>query len=80
MVAAICAILAGILYIVSPIDAIPDVIPVFGLLDDVLVFAVSTLVGLGFGGSAIWLERRGRALAATKPPYEPVPADKIRAL
>jgi uncharacterized membrane protein YkvA (DUF1232 family) len=31
------AILGAILYVISPIDLIPDVLPVFGLLDDLVV-------------------------------------------
>ena len=31
------AILGAILYVISPIDLIPDVLPVFGLLDDLIV-------------------------------------------
>ena len=36
-----------LLYLMSPVDLIPDVIPVLGMLDDLLV--------LGFG---VWLARR----------------------
>ncbi|AMB87102.1 hypothetical protein AWM79_18070 [Pseudomonas agarici] len=32
-------VVAGLLYFLSPIDAIPDVIPVFGMLDDIAVLA-----------------------------------------
>lgn len=34
------AIIAGILYFVSPIDAIPDFIPVIGYIDDVFVLGI----------------------------------------
>jgi len=30
---------AGLMYFLSPIDAIPDFIPVFGMLDDIAVLA-----------------------------------------
>jgi uncharacterized membrane protein YkvA (DUF1232 family) len=30
---------AGFLYLITPVDAIPDVIPVFGLIDDAAVLA-----------------------------------------
>ncbi|MDR9752303.1 YkvA family protein [Pseudomonas sp. SZMC_28357] len=33
------AVVAGLMYFVSPVDAIPDFIPVFGMLDDVAVLA-----------------------------------------
>ena len=80
LVAALVALGVGIAYAISPIDVIPDFIPFFGLLDDVLVVAVSTLTAMGLGGSALWLEKRGRALAEPKPAYEPVAADEIRTL
>jgi uncharacterized membrane protein YkvA (DUF1232 family) len=34
----IVALIAGIIYILSPIDLIPDFIPVIGLMDDGVVF------------------------------------------
>lgn len=34
------AIIAGILYFISPIDAIPDFIPVIGYIDDVFVLGI----------------------------------------
>ncbi len=80
LAAAAAAIGVGLLYVLSPIDVIPDVIPVLGLLDDALVLAVSVLTGLGFGASAIWLERRGRALTVPGPAYEPLPSQEIRDL
>ena len=42
----IAAIVFAFLYLVSPIDAIPDFIPVLGLTDDISVFG---LVLAGFG-------------------------------
>lgn len=36
----IAAIVAALLYVLSPIDLIPDFIPVIGLVDDALVVAV----------------------------------------
>ncbi len=38
-------LLAAVAYLVSPVDLIPDVVPVIGHLDDVIV--VGLLVGLG---------------------------------
>ena len=38
--ATIAAIVAAILYFVSPIDAIPDFIPVFGYMDDAAVIGI----------------------------------------
>ena len=39
-VGSIVAALAAILYVVSPVDLIPDVVPVVGMLDDAAVFVV----------------------------------------
>ena len=36
---AILSIVAGLMYFLSPVDAIPDFIPVFGMLDDIAVLA-----------------------------------------
>ena len=36
----VVAIVAGLLYLVSPIDVIPDFIPVLGLLDDLFVLTL----------------------------------------
>ena len=36
----IIAIVAGILYFLSPIDLIPDIIPVVGYVDDVFVLSM----------------------------------------
>jgi uncharacterized membrane protein YkvA (DUF1232 family) len=55
------ALLAGLalLYAISPVDAVPDLIPVVGWLDDGLV--------LWFGLSQAWKAMRGRG-------SDPVPA------
>ena len=37
---------AGILYLVSPIDLVPDIVPALGRIDDVLVLAFSILLFL----------------------------------
>ena len=36
---ALISVVAGPMYFLSPIDAIPDFIPVFGMLDDIAVLA-----------------------------------------
>ena len=43
---AIVAIIGAIIYVVSPIDAVPDIIPIAGLVDDGAVVAAS-IGGLG---------------------------------
>ncbi len=36
---ALVSVVAGLMYFLSPVDAIPDFIPVFGMLDDIAVLA-----------------------------------------
>ena len=36
---AMVSVVAGLMYFLSPVDAIPDFIPVFGMLDDIAVLA-----------------------------------------
>ena len=36
---ALVSVVAGLMYFLSPIDAIPDFIPMFGMLDDIAVLA-----------------------------------------
>ena len=42
---------AALLYVVSPIDIIPEIVPVLGLVDDLVacVIALTIFVGLGSG-------------------------------
>ena len=56
-------IVMGLLYGVSPIDLIPDVIPLIGLVDDAIV--VPVLLILGFA------QLRKRRRAATVPIIHP---------
>jgi uncharacterized membrane protein YkvA (DUF1232 family) len=48
---ALVIVILALLYILSPVDVIPDVIPVVGWADDVLV-------GLGAGAAALGAGRR----------------------
>ncbi len=80
ILAALLSVVFGLLYLAMPIDLIPDLIPFFGMIDDVLVGGASALTGLGLAGSALWLERRGKALAAPKAYYEPLETEEIRSL
>ncbi|MDP9505661.1 YkvA family protein [Pseudomonas protegens] len=36
---ALLSVVAGLMYFLSPVDAIPDFLPVFGMLDDIAVLA-----------------------------------------
>jgi len=44
---ALISVVAGLMYFLSPVDAVPDFIPMFGMLDDVAVLAwlMKTLSG-----------------------------------
>ena len=48
MILAVIAIILAIIYVVFPIDLIPDVIPVIGWLDDLIVIGLA----LGFAMNA----------------------------
>jgi uncharacterized membrane protein YkvA (DUF1232 family) len=53
------AVVAGLLYFVSPLDAVPDVIPFLGLLDDATVIAyVLRSVGKDVEGFKAWEKKR----------------------
>jgi uncharacterized membrane protein YkvA (DUF1232 family) len=63
----IMSIGAALLYGVSPIDLIPDLIPLFGLLDDVVVVPLVIILAL------VALKNRNRRPQAA-PAYIDVPA------
>lgn len=66
-----------ILWILSPIDPVPDMVPLFGWMDDVLAFA-GTSIGTGF---AIWRLTHQPVLVEKKPDkpvYEPVEPGELR--
>lgn len=56
---ALISVVAGLMYFLSPIDAIPDFIPVFGMLDDIAVLAwvMKTLDG-ELSAFRAWRERQ----------------------
>jgi uncharacterized membrane protein YkvA (DUF1232 family) len=48
-------LIGGLLYVVSPLDAVPDMIPVAGLADDVLMIgAVATALALELASYKRW--------------------------
>jgi uncharacterized membrane protein YkvA (DUF1232 family) len=57
-------------YAFSPIDLIPDFIPVLGYLDDLVIVPLGVLLALKMIPPAVWAESRQRArevMAAGKP-------------
>ena len=56
---ALISVVAGLMYFLSPVDAIPDFIPVFGMLDDIAVLAwvMKTLDG-ELSAFRAWRERQ----------------------
>jgi uncharacterized membrane protein YkvA (DUF1232 family) len=67
--ASIVAIVAGLIYLLSPIDLIPDFIPVLGYLDDIFV------LGVVFTQVAKDLETFARWQAAGSKSAEDMPTD-----
>jgi uncharacterized membrane protein YkvA (DUF1232 family) len=63
--------LAGVAYVVSPIDLIPDWLPGVGTLDDALVLAAAA--ALTVRGVPAELLREHRARAASRRPATPAP-------
>ena len=64
---------AAILYIISPIDIFPDMLPVRGQIDDVIVLVVSLVVFLSLAPKdVVWEHFRG----AKKDPSAQGPAAK----
>ena len=54
-------------YALSPIDLIPDVIPVLGYLDDLLIVPAGIWLALRWVPAALMAEFRARAAAAARP-------------
>jgi hypothetical protein len=79
---AVAAWAGAALWVLSPVDVVPDVLPVLGWLDDLAVL-------VGVSGFTAWLlARPSRAGVALPPPavepaepergYDPVPVDELR--
>ncbi|HEY4201477.1 MAG TPA: YkvA family protein [Devosiaceae bacterium] len=54
-------------YALSPIDLIPDFVPVLGYLDDLLIVPLGITLAVHLIPSALMTEFRSRALAHTRP-------------
>ena len=90
VVLAVVTALFGLLYGASPIDVIPDFIPLLGWLDDLMVLGTTGFAAALLAFSAfVTLEQKGRALGpapvrigkdAIKVDYEPISVEAIKAL
>ncbi|HNR43558.1 MAG TPA: YkvA family protein [Methanofastidiosum sp.] len=47
-IAAIVFIILNLIYIISPIDFIPDFIPVIGLIDDIIALLIAISIGVKY--------------------------------
>ena len=61
---------ATLAYALSPVDLIPDFIPVIGYLDDLLIVPLGLALGYLLVPRAVWREHRDRVRGAGKPPME----------
>jgi uncharacterized membrane protein YkvA (DUF1232 family) len=74
----ILAIVGGVIYFVSPIDAIPDFIPVAGLADDVAVIAAVVRAVRGdLDRFRAWEKEQGAASVLENPVSRDVPSDVL---
>lgn len=54
-------------YAVSPIDLIPDFIPVIGLLDDIILVPLGIMLAVRLIPKSLWQEFRATAATTTTP-------------
>jgi uncharacterized membrane protein YkvA (DUF1232 family) len=72
--------LAVVAYALSPIDLIPDVVPVLGLLDDLLLVPLGLWLAMRLMPPAVLAEHRRRAVAGERLPKSRAAAAVIVAL
>jgi uncharacterized membrane protein YkvA (DUF1232 family) len=64
-------------YALSPIDLIPDPIPVLGYLDDIILIPPGIALAIRLIPDAVWAEARAEALAH---PWQGKPTSRVGAL
>lgn len=69
----------AVLYLYSPIDLIPDFIPVIGHLDDLLVVPMISRIVRRFSSPAAWDEAYHHAEQSTAAGVDPIPLSYRRA-
>ena len=67
-------------YALSPIDLIPDFIPVFGLIDDAIIVPLGILLAVRLIPPDVMAEHRAAALAAQSRPASKIGAAAIVAI
>jgi uncharacterized membrane protein YkvA (DUF1232 family) len=58
-------------YALSPIDLIPDFVPVFGFLDDIVILPIGIILAVRMIPASVLLDCRERALEMTDRPTSP---------
>jgi len=72
-------LLSGVLvaYALSPIDLIPDFVPILGYLDDLLLLPLGIWVAIRLIPRPLMEEHRARAATASEPPVSKIAAAAI---
>ena len=79
-IAAKCLVVIVVAYALSPIDLIPDFIPVLGLLDDLLIVPLGVIVAVRMIPEGLMAEFRRSALRSGRLPRNPTAAWIVAAL
>lgn len=61
-----CVIFVTLLYALSPIDLIPDFIPVLGLLDDLIIIPLGVFLAIKLIPPGVWAECKERSSTISK--------------
>ena len=61
-----CVVFLVLAYAVSPIDLIPDFIPVLGLLDDLILISLGVALAIKLIPTAVWAQSKEQAAAYSK--------------
>lgn len=61
-----CVVFLVLAYAVSPIDLIPDFIPVLGLLDDLILISLGVALAIKLIPTEVWAQSKEQAAAYSK--------------
>ena len=59
---------AALVYLVSPLDIIPDMLPALGRIDDILVILISVVLFLALAPRDVVMEHMGISGSSPQPP------------